>query len=382
MFSMKPEPDDFSIKIPITFDYKGGRNENKRNKILLTVIVVILSIIIIIGILTNDSKEMYMRIILALLVILVASTFLRFLVFKETVYSDIFESLKEVDFMPDSSCFWNIYDINYEYPYICHYTNGLKGIFVRMEKDVVVGKSDTVMYDHFEGISDALNMASSMNINLFHMDYMDNVGNDPRLAKMYEDLKDVDNPDMQDVLLDIYQNLQEEMSRDYTSFDTYVFFTRDKLENFIYNVQAICGAMLGGNFLSYKVLDTNGIRNSCMALFNLKSFSVVNASELLLKNSSHAGIVPISIVHGDGTSEVINKTVEEKRLEAEERLRKEQEDKENAKKKRHEDRHDKELSKKSRGKKKEVNLETPNNKKPKTSNEAKEIKEDENLNLF
>ena len=190
MFSMKPEPDDFSIKIPITFDYKGGRNENKRNKILLTVIVVIISLIIMIGIITNDSRAIYMRIIIDAVVILVVSTFLRFFVFKETVYSDIFESLKEVDFMPDSSYFWTIYDINYEYPYICHYTNGLKGIFVRMEKDVVVGKSDTVMYDHFEGVSDALNMASSMNINLFHMDYMDNVGNDPRLAKMYEDLKD------------------------------------------------------------------------------------------------------------------------------------------------------------------------------------------------
>lgn len=382
MFSMKPESDDFSIKIPITFDYKGGRNENKRNKILLTVIVVIISLIIMIGIITNDSRAIYMRIIIDAVVILVVSTFLRFFVFKETVYSDIFESLKEVDFMPDSSCFWTIYDINYEYPYICHYTNGLKGIFVRMEKDVVVGKSDTVMYDHFEGVSDALNIASSMNINLFHMDYMDNVGNDPRLAKMYEDLKDVDNPDMQDVLLDIYQNLQEEMSRDYTSFDTYVFFTRDKLENFIYNVQAICGTMLGGNFLSYKVLDTAGIRQSCMALLNLKSFSVVNASELLLKNSSHAGIVPISIEHGDGTSEVINKTVEEKRLEAEERLRKEQEDKENAKKKRHEDRHAKELSKKSRGKKKEVNLDVNTKEEVKTSDVTKENQEDENLNLF
>lgn len=348
MFSMRPEPDDYSVKIPITFDYKGGRNENKRNKILLTLVVTIISIILIVGVTTNDSKEIYSRLIIDVIILLVVTTFLRFFVFKETVYSDIYESLKEVDFMPDSSCFWTIYDINYEYPYICHYTNGLKGIFVRMEKDVVVGKSETVMYDHFEGISEALNTASSMNINLYHMDYMDNVGNDPRLAKLYEDLKDVDNPDMQDVLLDIYQNLQEEMSRDYTSFDTYVFFTRDKLENFIYNVQAICGQMLGGNFLSYKVLDTAGIRQSCMALFNLTNFSVVNASELLLKNSSHAGIVPINIEHGDGTIEVLNKTVEEKRLEAEERLRKETEEKENAKKKRHKDRHDKDSRKKEK----------------------------------
>lgn len=338
MFSMRPEPDDFSIRIPITFDYKGGRNENKRNKILLTIIVVLLSIIIIVGIATNKDASIYRKLLLIGIILLVSSTFLRFFVFKEIIYSDIFESLKEVDFMPDTSCFWNIYDIDYTYPYICHYTNGLKGIFVRMEKDVVVGKSDTVMYDHFEGISEAYNRASSMNINMYHIDYMDNVGNDPRLKQLYDDLKDVDNPDMQDIMLDIYQNLEYEMSRDYSSFDTYVFFTRDKLENFIYNVQAICGEMLGGNFLSYKVLDVNGIRQSCMALFNLHEFSVINASEALLKNSSHAGIVPISVEHGDGTFEKINKTVEEKRIEAEERLRREQNAKEDLKRKRHEER--------------------------------------------
>lgn len=370
MFSMKPEPDDFSIKIPITFDYKGGRNENKRNKILLTVIVSLIAIILMVGIMTNDDNPLYKRFIIDIIILLVVTTFIRFFVLKETVYSDIYESLKEVDFMPDSSCFWKIYDINYDYPYICHYTNGLKGIFVRMEKDVVVGKSDTVMYDHFEGISEAYNRASSMNINMYHIDYMDNVGNDPRLKQMYDDLKDVDNPDMQDVLLDIYQNLQEEMSRDYSSFDTYVFFTRDKLENFIYNVQAICGEMLGGNFLSYKVLDTNGIRQSCMALFNLHEFSVINASETLLKNSSHAGIVPISVEHGDGTVEKINKTVEEKRLEMEERMRKEQESKEEAKRKRHEERHNK---RKKKGTVNSTDVNEDNN----TKN-----KDDEDLDLF
>lgn len=347
MLSMKPEPDDSTINIPITFDYKGGRNENKRNTILTTVVLSVITIILCVGIGLNESTEFMKKCILIFAILFVVTTFLRFFIFKESVYSDIFESLKEVDFVPDSSCFWQIYDIDYEYPYICHYTNGLKGIFVRMEKDVIVGKSDTVMYDHFEGISEAYNIASSMNINMYHIDYMDNVGNDPRLKQLYDDLKDVYNPDMQDILLDIYQNLQDEMSRDYSSFDIYVFFTKDKLENFVYNVQAICTEMLGSNFLSYTMLDVNGIRRFCMAVLNLHEFSVVDASENLLKHSSHAGIVPICVEHGDGTVEKINKTVEEKRIEAEEKMLEEQRKKEEAKKKRHEERHNKRTKNKS-----------------------------------
>ena len=57
MFSMRPEPDDYSIRIPITFDYKGGRGENKRNKILLTIVVSIIAIILMVGIALNDDNE-------------------------------------------------------------------------------------------------------------------------------------------------------------------------------------------------------------------------------------------------------------------------------------------------------------------------------------
>lgn len=332
MFSMKPEPDDSSISIPITFDYKGGRNENKRNQIFATIIIVVLTIVLVVGVFMNDDKSIVNRLLIDIVILVVSTTFLRFCVFKETVYSDIFESLKEVDFMPSTSCFWTIYDIDYTYPYICHYMNGLKGIFVRMEKDVIVGKSDNVMYNHFEGISEAYNLASSMNVNLYHIDYMDNVGNDPRLKQMYDDLKDVENSELQGMMLDIYQNLQDVMSRDYSSFDVYVFFTKDRLENFIYNVQQICNEMLGGNFVSYKILDVNGIRQSCMALLNLEDFSVINASELLLKNHLSSGVVPISIEHSDGSVEKFNKTTEEKRIELEEKMRREQELKEEAKK--------------------------------------------------
>lgn len=335
---MKPGEFDLTIQIPLTFDYKGGRNENKRGKIFLTIVIVVIATILIWGILANKDLDIVKKSGIALLIFLIATTLLRFYVFKELVYSDIFEGLKEVDFIPDSSCFWRIYDIDKDYPYICHYTNGLKGIFVRMEKDVIVGKSDTVMYDHFEGISEAYNVASSLNINMYHIDYMDNVGNDPRLKNMYDDLKDVDNPEMQDILLDIYRNLEYEMSRNYSSFDIYVFFTRDRLENFIYNVQCICNEMLGGNFLSYSMLDANGIRQTCMSLFNLHDFSVINASEELLKDSNSSGIIAISIEHADGSFEKLNKTTEEKRIEAEEKLRKEAEMKADAKRKRHSER--------------------------------------------
>lgn len=327
MNTMRPEPDDVAIHIPMTFDYRGGRNENLKGKVLGTIGVVIVYLIIAIGMIFRDSMDIVTKVIAEGVLFLVASTILRFIIWKEQGFSDSYESLKEVDFAPETSCFWQIYDIDYDYPYICHYTNGYKGIFVQMQKDVVVGKSDDIMYQHFEGISEAYNLASSLNIDMYHIDYMDNVGNDPRLAEMYRGLEEVENPDMQDMLIDMYQHLSEEMSRDYSSFDIYLFYTKDKIADFQYNVRSVCSKMLGGNYLTYKILDSNHIRELCMSLLNLHEFSAVQASECLLKNARVSGIVPIKVTHADGSEEKINKTVEEKRIEREEQERKKANDK-------------------------------------------------------
>ena len=35
---MQPQPGDYSISLPITFDYKGGRGENKKGKVILAML--------------------------------------------------------------------------------------------------------------------------------------------------------------------------------------------------------------------------------------------------------------------------------------------------------------------------------------------------------
>lgn len=318
---MTPQPEDTTITLPITFDYRGGRGQNVKAKIITTAVILVLSVILILGVSRNEELAIYMKIILDAVIAYVALFLLRFIIFKELYYSDIYETLKEKDYTLDTTDIWQIFDIDFDYPYICYFKNGKKGIFVKMEKDAITGKSSEARYDHYEAISDAYNIAHSLNMDIVHIDYMDNVGNDPRLQRMYDDLNNVSNPDMQDMLIDIYTNLQEEMSGNYASFDIYLFLTRDKAQNFIYNVQAVTSAMLGGNFITYKILNRQEISGVCTALFNLHDFSIVDACENVLSKTSHRGIVPIKLTHADGTVEEFNKTVAEKRAIAKEEAR-------------------------------------------------------------
>lgn len=322
---MTPQPGDTSINLPITFDYKGGRGENKKGKIILSIADVLLTIIFTVGCASNDNLEIWMRFLLPCVVLYIGLFILRFFVFRELWFSDVYETLKATDYDLKLDQIWQIFDIDFEYPYICYFKNGYKGIFVRMEKDAITGKVGDAQFDHYSAIGDAYNVAHSLNMNIVHIDYMDNVGNDTRMQKLYDDLVFVENPDMQEMLIDIYSNLQDEMSQNYASFDIYLFLTRDKLNNFVYNMQTVCNYMLGGNFITYKVLDRFEISRVCVALFNLHDFSIVEACENVLSGVEHHGVIPIKVKHGDGTEEIFNKTTAEKNVIAAENARKQKE---------------------------------------------------------
>ena len=328
-FTMRPQPDDTSIRLPMTFDYSGGRADTKKTKILLTIVVTVLFLILGIAVLMREELKWYIQVPLEVFIAYFYLYFVRVFIFKENMYSDAYETLKEQNCVLPYTSFWNIYDIDKEYPYICHFQDGKKGIFVMMEKDVVVGKSDNIMYDHFEGVSEALNLCACLDITCTHVDLMNNVGNDPRMQYLYDDLEDSDNEDLSNSLLQIYSNLQDIMSNTYASYDIYLFTTRTRYGSLGRSVVDIATAMLGANYISYRMLNSDGIRNITLSLMNFEEFSAIDACETVLKNNKSAnGIILISVKHADGTVEKFNMTQREKQesMDAKEKLRLEKEE--------------------------------------------------------
>ena len=108
---MQPKPGDYSINIPITFDYKGGRGQNKKWKIILGGIVSVLTIIFTIGILTNKDMAIWQRLGLGFAVFYIGLFIIRFFIVGELWFSDTYESLKETDFELKLDDIWNIFDI-------------------------------------------------------------------------------------------------------------------------------------------------------------------------------------------------------------------------------------------------------------------------------
>ena len=319
---MRPRKGDSALNLPVTFDYSGGRKESNKSRILWVCILMVLGLIIGVGTMFSEDGFFLFNIIFGLLIIAGVVIIIRFPIMKEHKIREKMAKELDEDFVKNYGDLWGIFEMSDVYPYYAHLRNGRTAVYIQFEKDVILGKVSDSEYNHYEAIGDAYNLAGSMQIGLCHIDYMDFVGSDERLVNCFSELSSVENPDIRDLLTDVYTNLQEQMNQNVSTFDVYVATFKTSETIFWYNLQQIISCMLEANYVSFKILDKSDLRDLSKSLFNLKDFSVVEACASAFENKKYAGIIPISITKQDGTETVLNKTLEEQK---EERKQKERE---------------------------------------------------------
>ena len=314
---MRPTKGRREMSLPITFDYSGGRQEKNSTSKIWSVIITILGFIIGIGVMFNKKGFILLNILIGLLIIYVAIFIVRFFLLKEGKVRREYIKVKDSNMQFSSKNLWGIYDISKSKPYICRFRNGKSGVFVGLNKDVILGKYSDSEYEHYEAIGDAYNICGANNIQICHIDYMDNIGLDERLNDSFESLKNVDNEDVKDLLTDIYSYQKQRMMDQVTTFDVYLFLWRGSDVNAWKVIQQVINCFMQANYRSYRLYNENSLRNLTKTLLNLEEFSVVSAMLNAIGNSNSDNVVPIRVEHSDGTMSVLGKTSKEKREERE-----------------------------------------------------------------
>lgn len=316
---MRPTVGMRTMVLPITFDYSGGRasreKSNKVASIVLSVIGVALSIAILLS-----KIVFYIKIPIALGFLAVFMFVIRFFFLKERRIRS--EKIQDIDrdYKVEVSRFWGIYDIGDIFPYVCHFRSGKNGMFIQLNKDVVIGKFAEAEFNHYEAIGDAYNIAGGSNIQMCHLDYMDVVGSDERLEASFESLDRVSNPDLKDLLTDIYTYQQEMMYKRFSSFDVYLFLWSSRDDIAWGQIQRILACFLEANYRSYHVLNKKDVGELTKVIMYLNdNFSTESAMLNAFTTERERGIKAIRIDRADGTSEVLGKTAEEIKQEARER---------------------------------------------------------------
>lgn len=309
---MRPAMGQTTMVLPVTFDYTGGRRDQNKSRIVWAVIVGVIGVLIGLGIFFSKDGSMLTNMIFGSLVIFIFSLVVRFAILREGKIRKDQISLVDSDYKQDVKSLWGIYSIDDQYPYYCRFRNGKSGIFVRLNKDVILGKYSESEFEHHEAIGDAYNLAGSSRVQMCHVDYMDNVGTDGRLEDSFIRLSDVRNPDLKDVLTDIFAYQQEQMMERVTTFDVYAFLWTGSDINAWSTIQRILGCFMEANYRSYHILNSSDLRELPKTLFNFHDFSVLEAMSSAFSTTSYTGIVPIKVINSDGSEEILGKTVEEK----------------------------------------------------------------------
>lgn len=309
---MQPSPDSDTVSLPITFDYTVGRSESGRTRRVIAWMVSIVFFLIGLLILFKGSQNFFVKILIVVALYTVVTYSVRFLLLQEGKLRKQYYEQLDNDYKISTEDIWGIYEIDGDEIRVAHYRNGRLGIFFALEKDVIVGLDAESEFKHYEAVSNALNEVAKNRAQIIHIDYMTHVGRDPRMAKLYEQASKSPNPDMRAVLNGIYSHLDDSMRDEISTYDAYVILIPSTEVQYNQIARKVIERFMEGNYLGYAMLSDEQIRDLTVELFNLHSFSVVDAERNALISSTYRVAVPIS-VEKDGVVTKLNKTVKEKR---------------------------------------------------------------------
>ena len=274
---MRPQLGDTSITLPITFDYSGGRKDKNKSAKLWSIILGIIGIIVTIGTLFGDQK-IYLRVPLAIGIFFIFFFIIRFLLLKEGKRKEEYKKMLSKDYELEYKDIWGIYKVEDLHPFYCRFRNGKSGVYIRLNKDVILGKYVESEYQHYEAIADAYNLAGAGKVQMVHIDYMDTVGSDERLEDSFIALEDVSNPDVKDLLTDMYSYQQNNIQKRVSTFDVYAFLWTGNDITAWNTISRILNCFLDANYRSYQILNERGLRELTKTVYNLNDFSVLEAS--------------------------------------------------------------------------------------------------------
>lgn len=310
---MQPKKGDIKINLPVTFDYNGGGQTYNRTRLIWALLLGVIGFLVGVGVIFSSKGYAFVNLLLGLSIMVVVSLIVRFPILKEHIVRNDMVKLLDSDYKYSTESFWGIYAIDDVFPYYAHLRNGKTALFVRFEKDVILGRDKDSEYEHYEAIGDAYNLAGSYNMGLCYIDYMGLIGNDDRIDECFNSLADIESESMLDIMTRVYTNLQTKMSKMYSTFDVYVFTFKNSEATFRYQIDNVFACMMEANYVDCSILTPREIRDLCKEVVPEHEFSVSDACAASVGRDRKAAVIPISVRKASGKYEKLNKTVEEKR---------------------------------------------------------------------
>lgn len=241
--------------------------------ILFSYILAIMSLI--------DKGAGFMSWLICLLVITVASIYaLRYIVFEERFYYKMYKVMRDYE-ISTPAIFWDIVSIrNSPDGAILTYSDARIGIVIRLERDTVTGKPDDFKETHYDAISDFYKELMKYKYSFIQLNVMETAGNDPRLDNLEPLIKKSDNANICKLMEREIGYIKNITNNTLYESDYIVIYTQDlsKFDTIISDVIDCAYKLLDGAYVSYRILDSNGIIELVKELYGVKFFDYTKAT--------------------------------------------------------------------------------------------------------
>lgn len=316
---MQPQKKDYTLKIPVTFGFPTEINVTQNKMLHFTILSVLFLISVIFSFVILEGKTLMLYLGGSFIFYVLYS---RFVIIRERYYSKLYTKLKSVDNQFSYRVFWDIYDVSLLYPHIAYHSTGRRSIFVFLQKGGIIGQGTSVGFNHAAAVADAYLSAHKLGLGVIHIDYMDSVGGDSRMASLFSLADKAESQDVRKVLTYIFDHVALEMSKSFAVYDVFCFYTEATNMSdttFVKNVNEVVLELMKANYVGSNIMGRQEIGELVKALMSVETFSTTHlCDEVISGMQNKSNLLREIWVEKDGERKVLNKTIkqenEEKRI--------------------------------------------------------------------
>ena len=300
----RPKIGDTSTPIPIALEAKRVLGmERFRGRLYFLYGFIPIFIILDFVFLFGSSMFLPLRLLVFVLLVMLEMWGLRYLNLEEQEYRKDVQGMFLEDYKLPLELLWGVFQVSPNG--VLFFNNGLIGILARFDRNVKVGRdTDTHHFEHYTAIADAYNLAGSLGCTVTYVDYMGTAGIDQRLTKAKMTLPEIENPDVRDVMLGIYDNLEKSISETSLPVDVFLLTMRGYEDDLLDVFSKFSSAMLNANFVGYSLLSRDDLTLMLRDLWGVN----FNLDDILSEGYSSQGIIhPIRLVYDSGEVKELRK---------------------------------------------------------------------------
>lgn len=284
--------------MPMNVEGGSWQGETLPTHKIATVAIVLFSIFLIITYLKANGSGFLAYVILGGIWFLVSSICIRFIVFEEKFYYNMYQERK-IHEVTTPKVFWDIAAIdNTEDGDIITFSDGRQGVIFKVERDTITGKAADFKEVHYDAISDFYRELVIKGFCWVQMNKMELAGQDPRLTELNKLVYKSDNKNLVKLMELEVGHIKNTTRKVLYESDYFLVYTMDssRAEHLIQEVSECIYKLLDGAYVGYHILTEKEIGGFAVKEeFKVQYFNTTEALLLLHNTDANKVLPPFNI---------------------------------------------------------------------------------------